>query len=146
MKGHQAALPKLGFPDQQPISCDVGKSQAQRLGDAQPGASQQCKQGRVSVRSQRAAGVELSCGFDETVDLAFRVDVRGAALLAARKILRLRQFVPIILSADMAGKAADRLQSSIPLRRRWPFSGPVDRGLRTDMRFVPLPGEAGKTR
>src|SRR5438128_1891709 len=127
MKGHQPALPKLGFPDQQPISCDVSKSQAQRLGDSQPGASQQCKQSRISVRPQRAARAELSCGLDEAVDLSFRVDVRGATFLAAPKILRRWQFVPIILSAGMAGKAADRLQSDIALRGRWPFSGPVDR-------------------
>jgi hypothetical protein len=92
-----------------------------------------------------AARVKSSCGLNEAVDLPFRVDVRGAALLAAPKILHRRQFVPIILGADMAGKAADCLQSGIPLRRRWPLSGPVDRGLRTDMRFVPLGGEAGKT-
>ena len=90
--------------------------------------------------------MELSGGFNEAVDLSFRVDVRGAALLAAPKIPRRRQFVPIILSANMAGKATDRLQSGIPLRRRWPFSSPVDCGVRTDMRFAPLPGEAGKTR
>jgi hypothetical protein len=94
MKGHETAPPKLGFPDRQPISCDVGKSQAQRLRDSQPGASQQCKQSRVSVRSQCAAWLELSCGFNEVVDLSFRVNVRG------RRFWRHPKSSPAAIPAD----------------------------------------------
>ena len=79
----------------------------------------------------------MTGGFEEATDFVGRIDVRHAARLAAPKVIRRRQLVPIIFDADVTGEPADRFKPLVALRHGWPLSGPVDRGLRADVGFVP---------
>jgi hypothetical protein len=52
--------------------------------------------------------------------------------------------VPIIFGADVAGEPTDGFQPFVATRRGCTLSGPIDRGLRPDVTFVPTSGKAGK--
>ena len=82
--------------------------------------------------------------FDEAVDLARGVDVRHAAPFAVPEVIRWRQLVTIIFDADVTGEAADGFQPLVALRHGGTLNGPVDRRLRSDVRILPLGGEAGE--
>jgi hypothetical protein len=49
----------------------------------------------------------------------------------------------IIFDADVTGEPADRFESRVALRGGWPVNGPFDRGLRSDVGFVPPRGKNG---
>ena len=50
----------------------------------------------------------------------------------------------IIFDADVAGEPTDRFQPFVAPRGGCAVSGPVDRGLRADVGFVPQGGKAGE--
>ncbi len=60
------------------------------------------------------------------------------------KVIRWWQLVPTIFDADVLGEPTDRFQPFVALRCGWPLDGPIDRGLRVDVRFVPLGGKTGQ--
>ena len=141
---HQAGFSELGFPNQQAIIRDVCKSQPQRLGNTQPGGSQQRDQSGVCLSSDRATRTESTGGFEKAADFVGRINVRHAACLAVPKVIRRRQLVPIIFDADVTGEPADRFKPLVAPCRGCPLSGPIDRGLRADVDFVPLGGKSGE--
>jgi hypothetical protein len=52
--------------------------------------------------------------------------------------------VTIVFDADVTGEAADGFQPLVALRHGRTLNGPVDRRLRSDVRFLPLGGEVGE--
>jgi hypothetical protein len=52
--------------------------------------------------------------------------------------------VTIVFEADVTGEAANGFQPLVALRYGGTLNGPVDRRLRSDVRFLPLGGEVGE--
>ncbi len=50
----------------------------------------------------------------------------------------------IVFDTDVTGEAADGFQPLVALRHGRTLNSPVDRRLRSDVRFLPLGGEVGK--
>jgi len=49
---HEPGLPELCLADQQPVGCDIGEPEFQRLGDPRTGSDQKRKQCRVGLPFQ----------------------------------------------------------------------------------------------
>ena len=70
--------------------------------------------------------------------------MRDAAPFAIPEVICWRQLVTVVIGANVTGEAMDGLQPLIALCQGGTLSGPIDRCLCSDARFLPLGGEVSK--